>query len=233
MSSPSFPCETGRTSLPTAGRRPSRSASLADDGSQWTRASLLKTPSARRSAIRRAAPRMATIQAAGVVWARTPIAFATKTPRNDPNDAHDDVRQDPHLGVGLHQDARQPADDATDDESHYEVRRCQVHCLLQASASPGRSGTRRRALVRTTARDEPTRLSRPYPRSWSQRGLRARPALLRDEPERGSRLAPVGCRRRSRFYKQHTFHCPNPGPTSSCGTPGTSRAPSRPSACGS
>ena len=27
---------------------------------------------------------MATIQAAGVVWARTPSAFATKTPRNDP-----------------------------------------------------------------------------------------------------------------------------------------------------
>jgi hypothetical protein len=32
------------------------------------------------------------------------------------DDADDDVGQDPHLAVGLHQDARQPADDASDDQ---------------------------------------------------------------------------------------------------------------------
>jgi hypothetical protein len=39
---------------------------------------------ARSRAISSDAPRIATTQDAGAVWARTPSAFATATPRKDP-----------------------------------------------------------------------------------------------------------------------------------------------------
>src|SRR5690554_1857103 len=56
------------------------------------------------------------------------------------DDADDDVGNQPHLLIGLHDDAGQPADNTADDQSHYPTHgptsRCDENVLTSKAADP-------------------------------------------------------------------------------------------------